>query len=428
MILGIITLFVVLFGVILIGVPLAMGLCVTSMMFIVFFTDVPLMIMVQRITTSLDGFTMMSAPLFVLAALLMDKAGIGDSIMRLATALVGKLKGSLAAVNVVTSMLFAGISGTASADTAFVGGMMIPSMIKKGYDADFSAAITAASSTIGILIPPSIPMILYGVMANLSISELFIAGFIPGILVGTFMIIATTIISYKRDYEVNPETFTFKERLHAIIGGWPIIGMMFIIIGGILAGIFTPTEAAATVVLYALLIGFFYTKTLKLKDLPEIMVKTSIMSGATMIIIGVADLLGWVITNAKISSYLIGPLVDSFQGSPALFMWLVVVILVVAGTFLHGVAMLVVIVPLLLPTAGVLGIHPLQFAMVVIMSWGIGQQTPPVGSALFMCCKLADVSVWEITKENIYFIGCILVVCALVIHVPAVVTWLPSFI
>lgn len=423
---SIIVLFTVLFTVLLLGVPLAMGICVTSLCFIVFFTDVPLMIMVQRITSALDGYTMMAAPLFILAAMLMDKAGISDSIMRLSSAVVGKLKGSLSAVNIVASIFFGGISGTAGADTACVGGMIVPSMIRKGYSRAYSAAVTSASSSLGILIPPSVPAILYGVMTGMSISDLFIAGFIPGILMGLAMIVISTYISYKRNYEVSEEKFTFFERVKAVVGAWPVLGMMAIIILGVLFGIFTPTEAAAVVVLYALIVGFFYTKTLKLKDLPKILVDTAVMNGASMIIIAVADLLGWVITNARVSVFLIEPLVASFGGSPITFMWMVSLILIVAGTFLHGVAMLVVIVPILLPTAASLGIDPIQFAMVVIICWALGQQTPPVGSSLFIPCKLAKADVWEVTKENIPFVLAMVFTLALVIYVPAVVTWLPS--
>jgi tripartite ATP-independent transporter DctM subunit len=194
------------------------------------------MIIVQRIFAGTDSFTMMSAPLFILAALLMDKAGISERIMRLSSVLVGRIKGGLAAVNVVSSMIFAGISGTAQADTACVGGLLIPAMREKGYDDDFTAAITAASSTIGIIIPPSTPMIYYGVLTGLSISSLFIAGVIPGILIGLTMIAISAAISKKRNYETNTQRHSFKEKLLVIAYAWPPIGMIAIILGGILGG------------------------------------------------------------------------------------------------------------------------------------------------------------------------------------------------
>ena len=419
-------LFIVLFATIIIGVPLALGLAFTSLVFIVLFTDVPLMIIVQRIFAGTDSFTMMSAPLFILAAMLMDGAGITDSIIRLSSALVGRIKGSLASVNVVSSMLFGGISGTATADTAAVGGMIIPAMIKKGYPKSFAAALTASSSTIGIIIPPSVPMIYYGVLTGTSIAALFIAGIIPGILIGLSQIGVSTYFSSKNNWETNSERFTLKDKVLAILKAWQPLGMIAIILGGILAGIFTPTEAAGVAAIYALIIGLFVTRNIKLKNIPDILVKSAVMTGSVMIIIAVADLLGWVITNARIPVYLVKPLLDSFQGSPAAFMWMVSVILVITGTFLHGIAMLVVVVPLFFPAMQALAIDPIQFAMVVIMCWGIGQQTPPVGSALYICCQLADVDMYEISKANVPFLLCLILILALIIHFPFVVTWLPS--
>lgn len=425
---GVAVIFIVLLGTIAIGVPLAMSLGVTSLIYILAFTDVPLSIIVQRIFAGSYSFTMMSAPLFMLAALLMDKAGISERVMRLSSALVGRLKGGLSAVNIVFSMIFAGISGTAQADTACVGGMMIPAMIEKGYDPEYAAAVTASSSTIGIVIPPSTPMIYYGVLTGVSISSLFIAGIIPGIIIGVAMIAVSTIISTRRNYESNVEKYTLLDKLKSIVYAWPPLGMIIIIIGGILGGIFTPTEAAAIASFYALIVGLFVTRKLKVRDLPEVLKQTAIMTGSVMIIIAVSDLLGWVITHARIPQEIILPLMSGFAGSEALFLWIVALVLIIAGVFLHGTAMLVVIVPLFLPIVSTLGINALQFAMVVILCWGIGQQTPPVGSALYLCCQMADVDMIEITKANMPFLATLIAVLALVIHVPAVVTWLPALV
>ena len=422
----VVVLFVVLFATLLIGVPLAWSIGITALTYITFFTDVPFMIIVQRIFAGTDSFTMMSAPLFILAAMLMDRAGISERIMRLSTILVGRIKGGLGAVNVVSSMIFAGISGTAQADTACVGGLLIPAMREKGYADDYTAAITAASSTIGIIIPPSTPMIYYGVLTGLSISTLFIAGVVPGIVIGLLMIWVNTIISKRRNYESNTQRYSLKDKLRVLVYAWPPLGMILIILGGILGGIFTPTEAAGVAAIYALVVGLFITRKLKLKDIPDVLKESAIMTGSVMIIIAVSDLLGWVITNARIPAQILEPLLASFGGSPALFLWMVSLVLIICGTFLHGVAMLVVVVPLFLPAVGALGIDPLQFAMVVIMCWGIGQQTPPVGSALYICCQLAEVDMYQITKANLPFIGTLLLVLALIIHLPFIVTWLPG--
>lgn len=421
-------LFIVLFATILIGVPLFLSIGITSLVYLIFFTNVPFIIMVQRVFAGSYSFTMMSAPLFILAALFMDQAGISERIMRLSEVVVGRLKGGLGAVNVVASMLFAGISGTAQADTAAVGGLMIPAMIEKGYDPSYAAAVTAASSTIGIIIPPSTPMIYYGVLTGLSISSLFIAGIIPGIIIGLLMIGINTLISYRRDYERSTEKYSLLERLKVIAYAWPPLGMIVIILGGIMGGLFTPTEAAAVATIYAFIVGMFITRKIKVRHLSKIVRDAGIMTGSVMIIIAISDLLGWVITNAKIPASIVGPMTEAFSGSPALFMWMVSFILIVAGTFLHGTAMLVVVVPLFLPTVASLGINEFQFAMIVILCWGIGQQTPPVGSALYVCCQLADVDMVQITKENLPYIGALILSLGLVIHIPAIVTFLPSLI
>jgi len=425
---NIVILFGVLFGTLIIGVPLALGIAFTSMVFIIFFTEVPLVIIVQRIFAGTDSFTMMSAPLFILAALLMGRAGISEKIMILSSVLVGRIKGSLASVNIVSSMFFAGISGTATADTACVGGLLIPAMRKKGYPDAFTAAVTAASSTIGIIIPPSVPMIYYGVLTGMSISTLFIAGIVPGILIGFAMIIVSTIIAYRNDFESSDIRYSLMDKIKAIFGAWAPLGMILIILGGILGGIFTPTEAAGVAAIYALIIGLFVTKKIKIRELPEVLVDAGVMTGSVMIIIAVADLLGWVITYARIPAQLVDPLISGFQGNPEVFMWMVAFILIISGTFLHGIAMLVVVVPLFFPTMVALGIDPLQFAMVVIMCWGIGQQTPPVGSALYICCQMAEVDMYQISKANLPFIATLLLVLGLIIHFPAIVTWLPRLI
>ena len=420
-----VAIFILIFGLILIGMPLAYALGSAALLFIILFTNVPLIIVVQRLFAGVDSFTLMCAPLFILTAMLMGAAKISDRILGLSAALVGRIKGGLANINVVSSMFFAGISGTATADTAAIGGLLIPAMRKKGYPADFAAAITAASSTIGIIIPPSVPMIYYGVLTGMSIASLFIAGLIPGVLIGLCLMAVVTIIAYKRDFETSTEKMNAKQKVRAVVAAWPVIGLMGIILGGIMSGIFTPTEAAGVSVVYAAVIGLFVTRTIKFRDLPEIIKNAAIMTGAVMIIISVADLLGWVITYDRIAIRLVKPFL-TFQGSVPVYLWICSLILIVAGTFLHGIAMLVVIVPLFLPAVSALGVNPLQFAMIVMMCWGIGQQTPPVGSALYICCSLAEIDLWEITKANLPFILCLVLILAVIIHFPAVVTFLPG--
>lgn len=403
------------------SIPIGFALGVTSLVFLVLITDVPLVVVVQRLYMGLDSFTLLAVPGFMFAGMLMNSGGISKRIVDFATALVGHLKGGLAAVNIVASMFFAGVSGTSMADTAAIGGVLIPSMIDKGYKNDFAAAVTASSSTIGIIIPPSVPMILYGVFVGMSVSNLFIAGLIPGILIGLGEILVAIFLSKKYNYG-SEHNFSLKRVFETLIKALPALVLPFIIIGGIMGGIFTPTEAAGIAVIYAFLVSLLIYKSLTVKSFLDSVKQTTILSGSVMLILSVSKLLGWVFSYAQIPQLLVNPVL-TLTNNPIVFMWLVAFVLILAGTFMHGTAMLVVIVPLFLPIVEKMGINPFQFAMVVMMSWGIGQQTPPVGSALFVSCSIANVDFMEITKANLPFMSVLVFVLALIIHVPQLVVY-----
>lgn len=398
------------------GIPIAFALGITSLGFLTFVTKVPLIVIVQRLFTGVDSFTLLAVPLFIFVGVLMNSTSISEKIVNLSIALVGHLKGGLSAVNIVASMFFAGISGTAMADTAAIGGLMIPAMIKKGYKADFTAAVTASSSTIGIIIPPSVPMVLYGVFVGISVTKLFIAGIIPGIFIGLGLILVSSIISHREGYG-SETTFSFKRLWQTFIEALPALFLPVIILGGIMSGVFTPSEAGSVAVVYILILGFFLYRDLNLKKVYRALKDAVLLTGSVLIIIAVASLLGWIFAYAKIPQTLVSPVLHITK-SPIVFMWIASFILIIAGTFLHGTAMLVIIVPLFLPIVSQLGIDPLHFAMVVMICWGIGQQTPPVGSALYITCTLADVDMGELTRANIPFMSILLVILAGVIHLP----------
>ena len=399
-----------------IGIPIAFALGITSLGFLTFATKVPLIIVVQRLYTGVDSFVLLAVPLFIFVGVLMNSTRISEKIVNFSIALVGHLKGGLAVVNIIASMFFAGVSGTSMADTAAIGGIMIPVMKEKGYAADFTAAVTASSSTIGIIIPPSVPMILYGVFVGISVTKLFIAGIIPGIFIGLGLILVASIISHREGYG-SENTFSFKRVWKTFIEAIPALILPVIILGGIMGGIFTPSEAGAVAVIYVLILGFFLYRDLSLKKLYRALKEAALLTGSVMIIISVASLLGWIFAYAKIPQMLVAPLLHTTE-SPIVFMWIASLILIIAGTFLHGTAMLVIIVPLFLPIVDKLGINPFHFAMVVMICWGIGQQTPPVGSALYITCTLADVDMGELTRANIPFMSVLLVILAGVIHFP----------
>lgn len=401
---------------ILMDVPVAFALGIASLAFLVLATKVPLVVVVQRLYLGVDSFVLLSVPLFVMAGILMNTGGLSKKIVDFSSALVGHMRGGLAAVNVVASMFFAGVSGTSMADTAAVGGVLIPTMINRGYRRDFTAAITACSSTIGIIIPPSVPMILYGAFVGVSVGTLFIAGIVPGIAIGLGQIAVAYYISKREGYG-SESPFSWRATWLTFMAATPVIILALIIIGGIMGGIFTPTEAAGVAVVYALLLSALLYRDLSLGSFYGALKESALVTGSVMLVIAVANLLGWVLAYARIPQKLVDPVL-SLTTSPLAFLWLVSVVLILAGVFMHGTAMLVVLAPLFLPLVSRLGIHPLQFAMVFIMCWGIGQQTPPVASALFITCSLAEVDMWTVTRANVPFIAVLVAVLAGVIHFP----------
>lgn len=409
---------------IMINLPVAFALGITSLVFLAVATNVPLIVVVQRLFLGVDSFTLLGVPLFIFVGILMNYTNLSQKIVDFCMALVGHLKGGLAMVNVVTSMFFAGISGTSMADTAAVGGVLIPAMIEKGYKPSFTGAVTAASSTIGIIIPPSVPMILYGVFVGLSVPTLFIAGLIPGIVIGVTMCLVALVISIKEGYGAETR-FSWMTLIRTFIASLPAMVLPLIILGGIMGGVFTTTEAAGAAAAYIIAYGLV-TRELSVKRIYTAAKESALMSGQVMIIIAVANLLGWVFAYARIPQLLVNPFLN-LTSSPYVFLWIVSVILIISGTFLHGTAMLVIIIPLFLPIAAKLGIHPFHFAMVVMMNWGIGQQTPPVGSALYITCTLAKIDMWTLTKANTPFVAALVFVLGMIIHLPDImVFWLPQ--
>ncbi len=407
---------------ILINVPVAFALGITSLLFLMIATEVPLVVVVQRMYMGVDSFTLLAVPLFILTGVLMNHTRLARKIVDFSMALVGHLPGGLAVVNIVTSMFFAGVSGTAMADTAAVGGVIIPAMKAKGYKADFTGAVTASSSTIGIIIPPSVPMVLYGVFVGVSVTNLFIAGILPGVLIGVALIAIAIYISI-RDRYLSESPFSLKLAVKTFFSALPALVLPLIILGGIMGGVFTPTEAAGVAVVYVLLVGIFIERDLTPAAIYRALKETALLTGTVMIIISVAGLLGWVFSYARIPQLLVSPFL-ALTESPAVFMWIVSALLIIAGTFLHGTALLVVLVPLFLPIVRTMGIHPLQFAMVVMMCWGIGQQTPPVGSSIYITCTLADIDMWELTKANLPFLAALVVILGLIIHAPGFTVFL----
>jgi tripartite ATP-independent transporter DctM subunit len=397
------------------GLPIAFALAAVSIA-VLAISGADLSIVAQRLYRGTNSFPLLAVPLFILAGSIMNHSGISTRLVDLARALIGAMRGGLAAVNVVTSMFFAGMSGTSMSDTAAVGGVMIPQMIRRGYSRAFTAAVTASSSTIGIIIPPSVPMVILAAYMGISTGALFAAGLVSGILLGIGLIIVAWAVSVRRNYPAE-DPFSASHALRTLVRATPALMMPVIVLGGILGGIFTPTEASAIAVVYGILISMTVYRSLSLRQLYAAFVDSAVLSGAVMLVTATAHVLGYTFTYAALADALLVPISQTEMG-PLLLLVVLAVILIVVGTFLDGIAMMFIVVPLFLPATQVLGIHPLQFAMVVMLCWGIGQQTPPVGAALFITSVLSRTDVLRITQANLPFVGVMLVVLALVIALP----------
>lgn len=405
----------ILLGLIGFGLPIAFAL-ISIAVGIFWFADVDQLIVAQRLYRGVQSFPLLAVPLFILAGQIMSRAGISGHLIEFAKTLVGQMRGGLAAVNVVTSMFFAGMSGTSMSDTAAVGGMIIDPMIKRGYSRPFTAAVTAASSTIGIIIPPSVPMVIMGAYLGISTGALFAAGLVSGVLLGLALIVASWIISIRAGYPVEAP-FSARRTGSAFLKALPALTMPAIILGGILGGIFTPTEASAVAVVYGTAVGMFYYRTLTLRAIYTTLCEAAVLSGSVMLVTAAASVMGFAFTYEQLADSILRPLAE-MEMSPTAFLFMLSVILIVAGTFLDGIAMVYIIVPLFFPAVQVLGIDPVHFGMVVVICWGIGQQTPPVGAALFITAAIAKVDMLSLTRANLPFIFVMLLVLVAIILFP----------
>lgn len=398
------------------AMPIAFALTLVSIG-VLAFSGVDMLVLVQRLYRGTESFPLLAVPLFILAGQIMNHSGISARLVDLARSMVGAIRGGLAAVNILTSMFFAGMSGTSMSDTAAVGGVMIPQMVKRGYSAPFTAAVTASSSTIGIIIPPSVPMVLLSAYMGLSTGALFAAGLVSGLLIAIGLILMAWLISVKRQYPIEA-AFSLRQLGSSLISAFPALLMPIIILGGILGGIFTPTEASAMAVAYGIFAGMVLYRSLSLRALYRALVESAVLTGAVMFVTAAAHTLGYTFTYQSLGQLVLGPIAALDMG-PIGFLLILSLVLIIAGTFLDGIAMMFIVVPLFLPSVQLLGIDPLQFAMVVILCWGIGQQTPPVGAALFITSVISRVDIIRITYANLPFIAVMLAVLLAVIVWPA---------
>lgn len=416
---------VVFFLLLLTGTPIAFSLGITAVLvFLKMDAPILLKIVPLKFYSGIDMFALMAMPLFMMAGEIMNRIQVTHRLVELANVLIGNIRGALAHVNIMVSILFAGLTGAAVADTAALGTMLIPAMEKAGYPRSFSAAVTAASSIIGPIIPPSIIMVIYGSMMNVSIAGLFAAGIIPGILVGVALMLLSARISSKRGYPKGKRRATIKEM--GIAFRRAIIPLLtpIIILGGILTGIFTPTEAAAVAVLYAMLIGFFVYRNFRLRDLPSVLLEMVRNSGSVFIILSAASILGWLLASEQVPE-LVGQQIMNLSSNKYTALLIINVILLIIGMFMDMTAVVIILGPILHPLAVSLGIHPLHFGIIMIVNVNIALMTPPLGACLFVACSISRISLEAISKEILPFIGAEAVVLILVTYIPAISMTIP---
>ncbi len=416
-------LFVLLAVLLIIGVPVAVSLAVASLVYIMI-DGLPEVVLVHNMINGIDSFPLLAIPFFILAGHLMNTAGITTKIFAFARALVGWMHGGLGHVNVGASIIFAGMSGAAVADAGGLGNVEIKAMRDAGYDTDFSVGITAASSTIGPIIPPSLPLVIFGVMASASIGELFAAGLIPGLLMALSLMIMVAIYSRRRNY---PRDAAFDpRRLWVTFKGafFPLLTPV-IVVGGIVTGAFTPTEAAVAAVAYALFLGLVIYRSLNWRHLVRVSIDTIETSAAILMIVAAATIFAWILTANQVATLLGDSLLDLTENKYILVMIIMAMVLLI-GMFMETIAAITILVPVLLPIAAKVGLDPVHLGIIVILNLMIGLLTPPVGMVLYVLADVAGVRFEQCVKATMPFLVPLVIVLLLIAFFPQIALWLPT--
>jgi C4-dicarboxylate transporter, DctM subunit len=413
-----------LIALIILGFPVAVALGLVTAAFISA-TSVPLTIIPMQMFSGMESFVFIAMPLFMIAGEIMNRSGIAEDLIELATSLVGAVRGGLAMVNVAASMLFAEISGSAVADVAAEGTIIIPQMEKRGYPRAFAAAITSASASIAIIIPPSLAFILYGALAEVSVARLFIAGIVPGILLGAALAITCYIFALRYGWPTEGR-FQLARVGRAFRRAFWGLTLPVVILGGILGGVFTPTEAAAVALFLALIIGLLISQTLKLRDLPDIFLVASKRTSIVLLMVATSFAFGWYLTSEGIPQA-IATAVIGLSDNRYVVMFIINILLILLGMILHGSAAMVLTVPLTLPVVSAMGYDPIHFGVILALNGAIGQQTPPVASVLLTACSISKCSIGEVMRYNWWFILAMFITLQLVTYVPALSLALPNY-
>ncbi|MDK2878235.1 MAG: hypothetical protein PWR06_951 [Thermoanaerobacteraceae bacterium] len=408
----------------LMGLPVAFAIALASTYGVISAGNIPLMVVVQRMFTQIDSFPLMAVPFFMLAGNLMDRGGISLKIINFASNLVGHIRGGLAMVSVVASMFFAGISGSASADSAAIGSVLIPAMEKKNYGKSFAASLTATAGSIGVIIPPSIPMVIYAITGSVSIGKLFLGGYIPGLMIGLGLMAVSFYFAITRGYPAEPRA-SLKSLWKSFVESiWALL-MVVIIMGGILTGAFTATEASVVAVVYAIIVGMFVYKQLKLSDLPRIFIESGVTTAVVMFCVAATAILSWILTNQQVPVKMAAAILAITQ-NPIIILILINIILLFLGTILDTTPAIILIVPILLPIVTKLGVDPIHFGLITVTNLAIGMSTPPVGITLFVSSGIANLPMSKMLKSLVPFWAVMVFILGLITFVPGITMYLPN--
>jgi C4-dicarboxylate transporter, DctM subunit len=420
------SLMAIMLGLMFAGVPIAVALGISTTVNLMIFTDMEYMFIAQNMYSALNNYAILAVPFFILASNIMVKAGLSTRLMAVAEAFTAGITGGLGMAGVLACSFFAAISGSSAATVVAIGSIIIPGMVEAGYDKRFATALIACSGSLGILIPPSILMIVYGVLADVSIGKLFAAGMIPGIVLTVFLLIYVYITSKRRNYPRSP-SMTIKQRLAVIGRNLPALSLPLMILGGIYSGIVTPTESAVLAIFLALVAGFFVYGDLKIRHLPEIILRSAEMSAMILLIFGFAYSFGWLMTMFEVPEILTETMLNSGMG-PLMFLLVINVILFFAGDFMEPGSIMIIFTPLIVAMAAAMDINLIHIGIVVVVNLEIGLITPPVGFNLYVGSMLSNLSLYEVMKASIPVMIIMAIVLVLVTYVPIISLWLPRLI
>lgn len=416
--------FAVLAVLLIVGAPIAVALGLSALVHVALSGQVPEFIVVQRMVGGVNSFPLLAVPFFILAGNLMNSAGITARIFDFALSLIGWLRGGLGHVNVIASVIFSGMSGAAAADAGGLGAIELKAMRDRGYDDDFAIGITAASSALGPIIPPSLPLVIYGVQSGTSIGALFLAGIVPGLLIALTLMIMIAIISRRRGYQADAR-LSFQKIREAASRAFLSLVTPGIIIGGIMTGAFTATEASVAAVIYALILGTLIYRTLGLRQIISIFLETLETTAAVLLVVAAASAFAWVLTINRVPDTLAGAIL-SLSSEPVIVILLINLVLLAVGLFLEPVAAITILVPVMLPIAGEIGLDPVQLGIIMVLNLMIGLMTPPVGVILFVLARVGNRSVEFVTRATLPFLIPLLISLAFVSLIPAISLFLPE--